>query len=193
MAAGQLMGLVVALVLLPILGVLTGRDVAPSAPGAGVVVAILAALAVLIGVVAIWPTARNRVLGWGRQFITTALPRLTEVAQRPDKLVQGIGGTLLITIGYVAALYAALRAFGGSLPLSLIAVVFLTGNAVGSAAPTPGGLGAVEAVLTGGLTAVGVPAAIAVPAVLLFRLLTFWLPMIPGWAAWTVLQRREII
>src|SRR5699024_2103870 len=78
--------------------------------------------------------------------------------------------------------------------LVAVAVVFLAGNAVGSAAPTPGGLGAVEVALIGGLTAVaGVPAAVALPAVLLFRLLTFWLPVLPGWAAFPYLQRREAL
>ena len=53
----------------------------------------------------------------------------------------------------------------------------------------PGGLGAVEAVLAGGLTAVGIPAAQAIPAVLIFRLATFWLPIPVGWVSYLVLQR----
>ncbi|MFZ1854238.1 MAG: lysylphosphatidylglycerol synthase domain-containing protein, partial [Candidatus Nanopelagicales bacterium] len=51
----------------------------------------------------------------------------------------------------------------------------------GQAAPTPGGLGAVEAALTAALAAAGVEAAVAVSAVLLFRIFTFWLPTLPGW------------
>jgi uncharacterized protein (TIRG00374 family) len=74
-----------------------------------------------------------------------------------------------------------------------VAVVFLTGNALGSAAPTPGGLGAVELALSGGLTVAGLPAETATSAVLLFRLLTFWLPVLPGWAAFAYLQRREML
>jgi uncharacterized membrane protein YbhN (UPF0104 family) len=193
LAASQLMSFVVSVALLPVLGALTGRNVTPNAPGIGVVAGVLAGAAVVIGVVTLWPTARARVLGWGRRFVATALPRLAEVAQRPVKLAQGVGGSLLITLSYVAALYASVRAFGGDVPIALVAVVYVTGNAVGSAVPTPGGLGAVEAVLTGGLTAIGVPAAVAVPAVLLFRLVTFWLPLLPGWASWTLLRRREIV
>jgi uncharacterized membrane protein YbhN (UPF0104 family) len=30
---------------------------------------------------------------------------------------------------------------------------------------------------------------VAVPGVLLFRIATFWLPLLPGWIAWTRLQR----
>ena len=53
------------------------------------------------------------------------------------------------------------------------------------------GLGAVEAALTAGLTAAGVPGAVAVSAVLLFRLLTFWVPVPLGWAALNFLERKH--
>jgi uncharacterized membrane protein YbhN (UPF0104 family) len=65
-------------------------------------------------------------------------------------------------------------------PIAKIGLVYLTGSAIGSIIPTPGGIGAVEAGLTAGLTAAGVP--VAVSAVLLFRLLTFWLTIPFGWA-----------
>jgi hypothetical protein len=61
------------------------------------------------------------------------------------------------------------------------------------AAPTPGGVGAVEAVLIAGLTAVGVDKEIAVPSVFLFRLATFWLPVLPGWLAFHHLTRRGML
>jgi glycosyltransferase 2 family protein len=72
-------------------------------------------------------------------------------------------------------------------------VVYLAGNAVGSAAPTPGGIGGVEAVLAAGLTAIGIPAHEAIPAVLLFRVATFWLPIPAGWIAYLLLQRRGVL
>jgi uncharacterized protein (TIRG00374 family) len=65
----------------------------------------------------------------------------------------------------------------------------LAGAAISSAAPTPGGVGATEAALIAGYTAVGVTAATAFAAVLLFRLVTFWLPILPGWLALVGLQR----
>jgi uncharacterized membrane protein YbhN (UPF0104 family) len=43
---------------------------------------------------------------------------------------------------------------------------------------------AVEAALIGGLVLVGEPVAIAIPAVFVFRLVTFWLPVPPGWLAY---------
>jgi uncharacterized protein (TIRG00374 family) len=75
----------------------------------------------------------------------------------------------------------------------VVAVNYLAGASIASAAPTPGGVGAVEAALIGGLTAAGVPSEIAIPGVLLYRLATFWIPVLPGWGAFSWLQRREYI
>ena len=118
------------------------------------------------------------------------IPRLLDVAQQPAKLAGGVGGAVLLTTGYILCLAASIRALGGSLPLASIAVVYLTGSAVGSIIPTPGGLGAVEAALSAGLSAAGLPGATAVSAVLLFRTLTFWLPVPAGWGALSYLQRK---
>jgi uncharacterized membrane protein YbhN (UPF0104 family) len=49
----------------------------------------------------------------------------------------------------------------------------------------------VEAALTAGLTTAGVPGAVAVSAVLLFRLVTFWLPVPLGWAALNSLEHQQ--
>lgn len=111
--------------------------------------------------------------------------------QSPRKIIQGVTGTLLLTIFFVVCLDACVHAFGGSLSFAAVAIVFLAGNAIGSAAPTPGGLGAVEGALSLGLTLSGLTYEVATSAVLLFRLLTFWLPVLPGWASFTYLQRHE--
>jgi uncharacterized protein (TIRG00374 family) len=122
------------------------------------------------------------------------LPQLLDVAQHPRKLAQGIGGALLLSLSYILCLAVCVAAFGGrSVPIASIAVVYLTGSAIGSILPTPGGLGGVEAALTAGLTAAGLPGAVAVSAVLLFRLLTFWLPVPFGWAALSYLERNQAL
>lgn len=77
--------------------------------------------------------------------------------------------------------------------LAEVAVVFLTIGTLASAAPTPGGVGVVEVALTGGLTAAGIPAEQAVASVFLYRLATFWFPVLPGWGSFTWLQRNEVI
>ena len=50
-----------------------------------------------------------------------------------------------------------------------------------------------EAVLAAGLTAIGIPAYEAIPAVLLFRMATFWLAIPVGWVSYVMLQRRGVL
>jgi undecaprenyl-diphosphatase len=75
----------------------------------------------------------------------------------------------------------------------VIGAVYLAAAALAAAAPTPGGLGAIEAALVAGLTGVGMQPGPAVSAVLLYRLATYWLPVLPGWLCWRSLQHRGYV
>jgi glycosyltransferase 2 family protein len=152
---------------------------------AGLVVLALAVLAV--------PAGRRVLRARVSPIFGQVLPRLLDVAQQPVKLARVIGGALLLSLSYILCLAACVAAFGRSVPIASIAVVYLTGSAIGSILPTPGGLGGVEAALTAGLTAAGLPGAVAVSAVLLFRLLTFWLPVPFGWAGLSFLERHQAL
>ncbi|MGH3274200.1 MAG: flippase-like domain-containing protein, partial [Streptosporangiaceae bacterium] len=154
------------------------------------------ALAVLVAGALIglaFPAGRRLARSRVAPALGQVIPRLLDVTQRPAKLAGGIGGALLLTTAYILCLDACVRALGGSVQLAGIAVVFLAGNAIGSVVPTPGGLGAVEAALSAGLTAAGLPGTTAVSAVLLFRTLTFWLPVPLGWASMNYLIRRDAL
>jgi glycosyltransferase 2 family protein len=152
---------------------------------------VLAGLVVLAGVMLAVPAGRRLVRARLSPTFDQVLPRLLEIAQHPRKLAEGIGGALLLSLAYILCLAACVAAFGDSVPFAKIGFVYLTGSAIGSIIPTPGGLGAVEAALTAGLTASGVPGTVAVSAVLLFRLLTFWLPVPFGWAALNFLEHQQ--
>jgi len=122
-------------------------------------------------------------------IFSQVLPRLSSLANQPAKLVTGVFGVLLLNLSYCACLIASVRAFSTDSSMAAIALVYLAGSIVGQAAPTPGGLGAVEAALAAGLTAAGIDPGIAISATLVFRLITFWIPTIPGWFAFQNLQR----
>jgi undecaprenyl-diphosphatase len=100
---------------------------------------------------------------------------------------------MLVPVSYSLCLYFSVEAFGGGLSVAQVAVVFLTIGTIASAAPTPGGVGAVEAALIGGLTAIGIDPQQALASVFFYRLATFWIPVLPGWGAFTLLQRSEAI
>lgn len=124
-----------------------------------------------------------------KPILNQVVPRFTSLANQPLKLATGIGGVIVLNIAYCGALYASVRAFVPEADIATVAVVYLAGSVVGQAAPTPGGLGAIEAALAAGLTTAGIDAGVAVSATLLFRFWTFWFPTIPGWLAFNNLQR----
>lgn len=128
---------------------------------------------------------RHRVFPRARQ----SMDAVREVGRRPGRLAMVFGGSAFVSCCYIAALALSLRAVGASVPLSTVALVYLAGSALASAAPTPGGLGATEAVFAAALVTTGASREMAVPAVLLYRFVTFWLPILPGWIAFNALQR----
>lgn len=192
--ASQLFGLGSHILLLLTMGYLTGTEKTPELTPSRTVIAGLLTVAVLVLVVTAIPFLRQFVATRLRSLFAGVVPRMLDVLQRPQKLITGIGGMLLLTAMFVLCLDASVRAFSTdetvSLSLTSVAVVFLAGNALGSAAPTPGGVGAVEATLIFGLVAIGLPKEVATPAVLLYRLLTLWLPVLPGWLCFNHLTRK---
>ena len=118
---------------------------------------------------------------------------LCELAREPKRLALIVLGAAGTTLGAALALWASVEAFGGDTSFVTVTVVTMVGGTLASAAPTPGGVGAVEAALIGGLAAFGVPAAIAVPSVLLYRVLTCWLPVFVGWPVMRWLTHNDMI
>jgi len=189
----QVVAFVIHILLLIVFVAVTGTAGGHSfRPPTWVYFVLAAIIAVALGVLA-FPAGRRLLRARLAPALGQVVPRLLEVAQQPRKLAQGIGGTLLLTTSYILCLDVCVRALGGSVPVTSVAVVYLTGSALGSLVPTPGGVGAVEAALSAGLRAAGLPGAAAVGAVLLFRLLTFWLPVPAGWAALRYLERRQAL
>ncbi|MGX9789786.1 flippase-like domain-containing protein [Mycobacterium sp. MMS18-G62] len=136
-----------------------------------------------------------------RRWLETAVrPRLKEVlsdlsalTREPKRLALIVLGCAATTLGMALTLWASIEAFGGTTSFVTVTVVTMVGGTLASAAPTPGGVGAVEAALIGGLAAFGVTAAIAVPSVLLYRVLTCWLPVFIGWPIMRWLTRNDMI
>jgi undecaprenyl-diphosphatase len=115
------------------------------------------------------------------------------VARSPVKLALLFGGSALVTLAYIGGLAASVEAFGGGAGIVQIGAVYMASSLVAAASPTPGGLGAIEALLVAGLTGIGIAPGPAWSAVLTYRLATYWLPVLPGWLSWRTLQRRDYI
>lgn len=193
-AMSQIVNVVTTVLLLIVLGVLTGSGLSrfKIAPGGDVLIGLSVIAAVVIVLLAV-PRTRalvNRTL-W--PHLRAIWPRLLDAVSHPFRLALSAGANLLLSAAYLVALFAALRSVGAHPAILPTAVVYLAGNAVGSAAPTPGGLGGVETVLAAGLAAIGIAPHEAIPAVLVFRMATFWLPIPAGWISYLVLRRRGVL
>ena len=90
----------------------------------------------------------------------------------------------------VLSLYAALLAVGARPALSVALLAYCAAQLLGQLPLTPGGLGVVEAGLTGTLALAAVPAAPAALATLAYRLASYWLPLPVGLLAWVWHRRR---
>lgn len=149
-----------------------------------IVIATLAA-ALVVPQVRVWAVRR---LGpvWRQTW-----PRLVQMLGQPKRFALAVAGNLVVTLSYLGAFWASLQAFGQSLSLIDLALIYLVANAAGAVVPSPGGLGTVELALTAALTSVGgISAGVAASVVFLFRALTFWGRIPLGWVAMRVLQRR---
>jgi undecaprenyl-diphosphatase len=157
---------------------------------------VLVAIAVVLALVGIAIATR-----WGRRilqkhvlgFLKRSWASIVVLARSPAKLVALVGGSTLVTLAYIAALAAAITAFDGGVSFAQVGAVYLGASMVAAAAPTPGGLGALEAALVAGFTGVGMKPGIAVAAVLAYRLATYWFPILPGWLSFQHLERRNLI
>jgi uncharacterized protein (TIRG00374 family) len=180
-------------VLLLLSSVLAGTGAQASfTPPLPAVIGLIVVVALLLLALAV-PAGRRLVIGRFLPVVRRVVPRLVAIFQDPRKVMTLFTGALLLDLSFVAALTCATRAFGATPSIPAIAVVYFAGAIIGSAVPTPGGLGGVEAALSAGLVAVGLPAGIAVSSVLLFRLCTYWLPIPFGWASLNYLQRVAAI
>lgn len=157
-----------------------------SSLGFGPVCVVVAAVVVVLAVVLTRRRVRDRLRG----PLATFRAHLNGLAHSPGRAAALTGSLAGTKVAQVIALTASERAFGGNVSVLSVAAVYLVGSAVAGAAPTAGNVGAIEPALAIGLTAAGGPAAAMVTAVLVFRLITYWLPVVPGVIALTALRRR---
>lgn len=87
-----------------------------------------------------------------------------------------------------AVLWVCFQAFGASPAITVILMGYLIGQ-LGGLLPIPGGIGGIDGGLIGTLIVFGVPAAVTAAAVLAYRLILFWLPLVAGGVAFVGLQR----
>lgn len=170
---------------------LVGTSSSLSLPSIGIIEILIVAVVVLslAGLLLSSSRWRKRLLDPVRE----AWHSLLAVIRTPIYAAQLLAGSLGVTLLNIAVLVLSLHAVGAPLSVVRTAAAYLGGSAVAGVAPTPGGLGAMEAALIAALAAFGIGRGQAVAGVLIFRLFTFWLPILPGFIAFRYLQRKEVV
>jgi uncharacterized membrane protein YbhN (UPF0104 family) len=110
---------------------------------------------------------------------------------RPSSVAAALVLQIFLTLSNVTAFWLCVLAVHASLSFVAALIVFTIGFGIGGATPTPGGIGGVEAGLVGGLVAYHMSSSIALAAVLLYRLISYWLPLIISGAAFAYAMRHH--
>lgn len=164
-------------------GLLPDTAVGPLLLGLGAVV--MVAVGVLTGV--------RRVRTAVGSFLRTALGEARSVHTRPSRALALWGGSLAFPALQAAGLAAVGQALGLSVPPLHMAVAYLAATCAVALVPTPGGVGSVEAALVVALVAAGGPVAVATAVVLAYRIITVWVPLVPGALTLGALVRLKVI
>ena len=109
------------------------------------------------------------------------------------KLAQLIGGNIATELLFASSLALMVHAFGGNITLIEALFVNLTAGLLVTFIPVPGGIGVAESALVVGLTGLGVSQDIAFASAISYRVSTFYLPPVWGWAAMRWLEAKHYL
>ncbi|KPH97219.1 Lysylphosphatidylglycerol synthetase/glycosyltransferase AglD [Actinobacteria bacterium OK074] len=181
-------GLLVALLLAFPGALSSGALVPPDALGP-LLAAVAGALVLALAVVLLVRRLRTAV----GSFLGTAFGEARSVHARPARALALWGGSLAFPVLQAAGLAAVGQALNLPVPPVHTAVAYLAATVAVALVPVPGGMGSVEAALVVALVAAGGPVAVATAVVLAYRIITVWLPLLPGALTLGALVRLKVI
>ncbi len=109
--------------------------------------------------------------------------------RHPRQGALAVGGAIGFWAANIATLWASFEAFGGDVPFAVLVQGFFVGMAANLIPSPAGGVGSVDAGMIAAFLLFGVPSEIVFPAVLIYRVMAFWLPIPPGVVAYFQLRR----
>lgn len=157
------------------IGIFTGRNVLSGMIPTHMFITVIGLVTLIVSICMAIAPIRKKITKRYLPILFAYGQKIKEMISKPIQLFISIFGAIILVIAVGLGYWISLLAFDYyANPLETI-LLFLVANAAGSAIPTPGGLGAVEASLTFAFTSVGVPPTIALSATLLYRLMFYWL------------------
>jgi undecaprenyl-diphosphatase len=153
---------------------------------------IILLLLVVIGIV-LTTAFGKKLLGELKIQVTKLWGELRVLAKRPTKMVMLFAGAEFGKIMGIVMLWQSLNAFHVTgISFAELGAMYVIATTVAGAVPVPGGVGPLEAALTAGLVGLGVDPATAAAIVVFFRLVSYWLPILPCWLAYRYVQKHDL-
>ncbi|MEG3626937.1 lysylphosphatidylglycerol synthase transmembrane domain-containing protein [Streptomyces sp. C6-003] len=128
-----------------------------------------------------------------RELLRTALTDVRAVHARPGRVLALWGGSAVAPVFQASVLYSVGAALGLPLTWTQVVFAFLAAGAAVGAVPAPGGIGPVDAAVVFAMAAYGAPLHLATAAVIGYRVLTVWVPLLPGALVLSALVQRKVL
>ncbi|MFI6346354.1 YbhN family protein [Streptomyces sp. NPDC050560] len=157
----------------------------------GVVALLLLAGGLALVALVLWSVRPLR--GFVLDLLRSALTDARALHTRPARVLALWGGAFAFPALQGCVLVAVARAVGMPVPAVGVVLAYLAASVVAGIVPTPGGIGSIEAALLVALVGAGSPVSVATAAVLGFRIVTVWLPLLPGALVLAALVRRKVL
>ena len=175
-----------------IIGVLLWLGVGPDLSPALTILGTAISVGILVGVPVVARALGKAGARGGKKLRAVATAVYDGVGEAGRLLKRGdpllIGGAIGYWLFDNLVLLATFHAFGLSPPLIIVLMAYLCGQ-LGGILPLPGGIGGIDGGLIGTLIVYGIPVAEATAAVLAYRVVLFWVPLLMGIPAWFFLRR----
>jgi len=188
-AANNLVGILGHTLLFATILVVSGKNLPPTHVNVGHNILLSLLVVGAIAALVLLTRLRLKIVNGLHSF----LKQISSYHKRPLHLQGALITSMSLTLCTVSGLWFCLMAVGVHLAFVTIFIVFSLGLSVGTATPTPGGLGGLEAGLVAALVTYHVPSASALAGVLLYRLLTYWFSLAIGAVAFVVVRQHKLL
>ena len=193
MSAVVAVQVVMTVLLIVFVGLFTGRNTLSSVIPTGTVAIVIGIAVLVVSLCMLIPPLRSLLSRKLMPLLRQYTHQLIALLSQPLNLAIAAFGAVLQSVALGVSFWAALLAFGYHTNVIETTFLYLLSNTIGSAVPTPGGLGGVEAMLFAAFTSTGVPGAIAMSATMLYRVLTYWIRIPLGALSMKWLEKHNLI
>ena len=139
------------------------------------------------------PGLRRRCVTAIHAQVRSASAQWAVVGRQPLRALQLWTGSAAVPVLHALTLACITRALGSSIDVGAVFGIYFLASTVSAAVPSPGGFGALDAALIVGLTGDGLTTPMAIAAVVAYRLVTVWIPLLPSACMLGVLHRSAVI